>query len=93
MTYLKMCNCQTNVGKLARKASLASNTTKIYCNRLVIMSFFYIIHSIIIKNWAYTHNFRYGVDLVAHRSGKEISQGFPQWGDVAPQLKNTPTPH
>ena len=73
MTYLKMCNRGTDVWKLAQEASLTSNTTKIDCNRFVIKSFFCIIDSMIIKNWAYTHNFHDVVHLVAHCGGKEIS--------------------
>ena len=49
MTYLEMCNRGTNVWKLAREASLASNTTNIDRNTFVIKSFFRIIHSMIIK--------------------------------------------
>ena len=73
MTYLDMCNCRTNVWKLAQEASLASNTTKIDCNRFVINSFVHIMHSMITKNWAYTHNLCHVVDLVAHCGGKKIS--------------------
>ena len=73
MTYLEMCNFGTNVWKLAREASLALNTTKIDRNRFIIKSFFCIIQAMIIKNWAYTHNFCDVVDLVAHCGGKEIS--------------------
>ena len=71
--YLEMCNCGTDVWKLAREASLASTATKINCNRFVIKSFFGIVHSMIIKNWAYTHNFHDVVDLISQCGSKEIS--------------------
>ena len=70
MTYLEMCNRGTNAWKIARKASLAQNTTTVDRNRLAIKSFFRILHFMTIKNWAYTHNFH---DLVIHCGGKEIS--------------------
>ena len=71
--YLEMCNCGTDVWKLAREASLASTATKINCNRFVIKSFFGIVHSMIIKNWVYTHNFNDVVDLISQCGSKEIS--------------------
>ena len=67
-----MCNRGTDVWKLAREASLASTATKIDCNRFAIKPFFRIVHSMIIKNWAYTHNFHV-VDLISQCGGKEIS--------------------
>ena len=67
-----MCNRGTDVWKLARKASLASTATKIDRNRFVVKSFFRIVHSMIIKNWAYTHNFHDVVDLISQCGRKEI---------------------
>ena len=71
--HLEMCNRGTDVWKLAREAGLASTTTKIDPNRFVIKSFFRIVHSMIIKNWAYTHNFHDVIDLISQCGGKEIS--------------------
>ena len=73
MTHLEMCNCVTNVWKLACKSSLVSNITKTDSNGFAIKSFFHFICSMIIKNWTYNHNFSDVVDLVAHCGGKEIS--------------------
>ena len=68
-----MCNRGTDVWKLAREAGLASTATKIDPNRFVIKSFFRIVHSMIIKNWAYTHNFHDVIDLLSQCGSKEIS--------------------
>ena len=57
MTYFEMCNYGTNVWKLALEASIMLNTTIINCNRFSTKSFICIIHSMMTKNWAYTHNF------------------------------------
>ena len=73
MAYLEMCNRGRDVWKLAREASLASTATKNDHNRFVIKSFFRIVHSMIIKNWAYTHNFNDVVDLISQCGSKEIS--------------------
>ena len=73
MAYLEMCNCDTDVWKLAQEASLASSATKIDRNRFVIKSFFRVVHSMILKNWAYTHNFRNVFDLISQCGCKEIS--------------------
>ena len=35
VTYLEMCNHETNIWKLAQEASIMLNTTKIDCNRFV----------------------------------------------------------
>ena len=68
-----MCSRGADVWKLVREASLASTATKIDRNRFLIKSFFRIVHSMIIKNWAYTHNFHDVVDPIGQCGGKEIS--------------------
>ena len=41
-------------------------------NLFVIKSFFRVIHFLIVKNWAYTHNFKDLVDLISQCGGMEV---------------------
>ena len=74
--YLEICDRGTDIWKLAQEASLALTATKIDRNRFVIKSFFRIVHSMIIKKWAYTHNFHDVADLISQCGGKKISSNL-----------------
>ena len=71
--FKEMSNRNTNVWQMVFNASLQCGETKRQYNRFILKCFFKIIFLMIRKNWAYSHNFRDIVGLVADCGTKEIS--------------------
>ena len=71
--YSEMAKHDTNVWHLMCDHYLSSVSQKCSKNRFVLKSFFRILHVMIKKNWAYTHNFRDIVELISICGGNEIS--------------------
>ena len=55
-----------------RDASLANDTLNLSNARFVIKSFFNITHSLVMRNWAHTSNFKELVELISKCGSKEL---------------------
>ena len=62
----------SNVWKLMRDASLANDTLKFSNARFVIKSFFNIMYTLVMRNWAHTCNSKELVELISKCGSKEL---------------------
>ena len=70
--FKELSKRDSNVWKLMRDASLANDTLKISNARFVIKSFFNITHTLVMRNWAHTCNFKELVELISKCGSKEL---------------------
>ena len=62
--FKELSKRDSNVWKLMRDGSLANDTLKLSNARFVIKSFFNITHTLVMRNWAHTCNFKELVELI-----------------------------
>ena len=70
--FKELSKRDSNVWKLMRDASLANDTLKLSNARFVIKSFFNITHTLVMRNWAHTCNFKELVELISKCGSKEL---------------------
>ena len=70
--FKELSKRDSNVWKLMRDASLANDTLKLSNARFVIKSFCNIPHTLVMRNWAHTCNFKELVELISKCGSKEL---------------------
>ena len=71
-TYKEVQAKYSSVHTLLKEANIAKQLMNENQNLFVIKSFFRVIHFLIVKKWAYTHNFKDLVDLISQCGGMEV---------------------
>ena len=70
--FKELSKRDSNVWKLMRDASLANDTLKLSNARFFIKSFFNIMCTLVMRNWAHTCNFKELVELISKCESKEL---------------------
>ena len=65
-------NRHTSVHNILVAANLASKTKKTANNRFVLKSLFRVLHFLVLKNWAYTHDFKDLMKLISQCERHEL---------------------
>ena len=48
----------------------------------MLKSLFRVLHLLVLKNWAYTHNFKDLVELISQCGGNFLKRGLGQFADL-----------
>ena len=65
-------NRHTSVYNILVETNLAREIKKTANNRFVLKLLFRVLHFLVLKNWAYTHNFKDLVELISQCGGHEL---------------------